>query len=638
MAPATDECDVILGLESGKSKENFCEFNFKPLVLYVLVFWTFLIAIAGSGRAETSVGGYITADTTWDLSGSPYIVTSDVTLRPSGTTATLTIEAGVTITFEQGTGLYISGSSGRVPALVAQGTESEPIVFTSNADSPAPGDWKGIYFGYYADDTASILEHCVVEYAGLTNGANIYACESSPAIRNCTLRYSSGSGFRVYKNSSAIENCRIDENRSNGLYLDYYSAPQVTGCTITGNAGHGIYFQNSGSPVIKGNQIIDCGHADIYGTGGGTPVIGADNGNTISGCGTYCIYLDSEYTYAVASNNTLSDWGTQSPAMRVGAATDFSGNTCSGTGLRRVELVGQNIQGTRTWSNALPEVVVLDTIQLKPSGTAATLTIEAGVTVKFDPGTGLYVSGSYGGTSALVAQGTESEPIVFTSNAGSPAPGDWRGICFKSATDNDKSIMEYCLVEYGGYSNTANIWLYDAGPALRYNTLRASATYGVLFTGSGDSTNFYCNNIKENVYGVYVNTTSYHPVISGNNFIENKNWGLNTGSDASVTAENNWWNDGAGPNQSGGQALGNVDVDPWLTSPADCVDLPSDNDPPFVPNNPTPAHNAIRVPASQDGQAIDVQLSWTGNDPNPWDTVTYDVYLGTTPDALSLKL
>ncbi|CAB1064147.1 hypothetical protein D1BOALGB6SA_8938, partial [Olavius sp. associated proteobacterium Delta 1] len=28
----------------------------------------------------------------------------------------------------------------------AQGTETAPITFTSNAAIPAPGDWKGIYF------------------------------------------------------------------------------------------------------------------------------------------------------------------------------------------------------------------------------------------------------------------------------------------------------------------------------------------------------------------------------------------------------------------------------------------------------------------------------------------------------------
>jgi hypothetical protein len=31
-----------------------------------------------------------------------------------------------------------------------------------------------------------------------------------------------------------------------------------------------------------------------------------------------------------------------------------------------------------------------------------------------------------------------------------------------------------------------------------------------------------------------------------------------------------------------------------------------------------------------------VTVSWLGGDPNPWDTVTYDVYLGDAADNLSI--
>jgi len=45
--------------------------------------------------------------------------------------------------------------------------------------------------------------------------------------------------------------------------------------------------------------------------------------------------------------------------------------------------------------------------------------------------------------------------------------------------------------------------------------------------------------------------------------------------------------------------------------------------PPYVPSNPNPEDHATNV-------SINVDLSWTGGDPDPGDTVTYDVFFGTS--------
>ena len=81
-------------------------------------------------------------------------------------------------------GLYLgySGNSSYPGALSAQGTAEAPITFTSNAATPAPGNWMGIYFHNYSDDALSVLDHCVVEYGGLLHGSNIYLYSASPTI------------------------------------------------------------------------------------------------------------------------------------------------------------------------------------------------------------------------------------------------------------------------------------------------------------------------------------------------------------------------------------------------------------------------------------------------------------------------
>lgn len=53
---------------------------------------------------------------------------------------TLVIEPGVQVRINQDTSLYIDGK------LIARGLENNPILFTSNAVSPAPGDTGAVKF------------------------------------------------------------------------------------------------------------------------------------------------------------------------------------------------------------------------------------------------------------------------------------------------------------------------------------------------------------------------------------------------------------------------------------------------------------------------------------------------------------
>jgi hypothetical protein len=58
--------------------------------------------------------------------------------------------------------------------------------------------------------------------------------------------------------------------------------------------------------------------------------------------------------------------------------------------------------------------------------------------------------------------------------------------------------------------------------------------------------------------------------------------------------------------------------------------VPAVNSPPNTPSNPSPPNHGI-------GIAINTDLDWMGGDPDPGDTVTYDVYFGTsaTPPKVS---
>src|SRR5438477_13036423 len=74
----------------------------------------FVFAVLAFGvKSQTNVSGFISANTTWNVAGSPYIVTGNALLS---TGYTLTIDAGVVVKFNINTALQIDGE------LIAIGT------------------------------------------------------------------------------------------------------------------------------------------------------------------------------------------------------------------------------------------------------------------------------------------------------------------------------------------------------------------------------------------------------------------------------------------------------------------------------------------------------------------------------------
>jgi hypothetical protein len=58
-------------------------------------------------------------------------------------------------------------------ALIANGTASDPVLFTSAADTPAAGDWAGIWL---LTANRSLLQNVIFEYAGGDAGIGPVNC------------------------------------------------------------------------------------------------------------------------------------------------------------------------------------------------------------------------------------------------------------------------------------------------------------------------------------------------------------------------------------------------------------------------------------------------------------------------------
>ena len=471
-----------------------------------------------SANNPTDVGGEITTNTRWTLANSPYRVSKDVFVHRG---ATLTVEAGVIILFSGGTGLRVAGIYGDAGSLIAEGTSASPIIFTSVSGNA--GDWKGIFFDRDSDREPynSILSHCIIEKAGQLNWKNIHAnihCyeTNTPAISSCTIGNSSGYGIYLYKASPSISNSSIHNN----------SPVEI------------IYLQESSATF---------------------------NGNTISGDGSaYWVFCATNGTNPTLSNNTFS--GNVKKAFRLGTNTQLNGNKMSGALDVNIEVLGGDLNTTRTWykqAGSSTYKIVSGDLFVHQGGV---LTIESGVTLLFNSGSGLRVAGIYGDVGSVYAEGTTASPIIFTSASGNI--GDWKGILFDSDSDrgSSSSLLSHCIIEKAGQANCknihANIHCIDTNtPAISNCTIRNSSGYGIyLYKASPSISNSSIQNISPSeivylhdsqatlngntisgngsAYWVFCATSGTNPTLTNNTFSGNVKKALRLGTNSQLNGNN----------------------------------------------------------------------------------------------------
>ncbi len=175
-----------------------------------------------SGPENTEIGGTLSEDLTL-VTGVTYNLTSAL-LVPEG--RTLTIDPGAVIRATIGADVYVAVMQGGT--IMAEGTSTNPIVFTSDSATPNAGDWGGLiilgrapinsvsggdatstseigglpYGGSIADDNSGILRYVRVEYSGGAADAS-----------------SENNGFSFYGvgNGTTIEFIQAFEGRDDGI-------------------------------------------------------------------------------------------------------------------------------------------------------------------------------------------------------------------------------------------------------------------------------------------------------------------------------------------------------------------------------------------------------------------------------------
>ncbi len=242
--------------------------------------------------------------------------------------ATLTIEAGTTIKFDDYTKLVVNG------VLDANGTSANPITFT-HVDGEQK--WYGIELSG-SGATNSSLDYCVIEKVLTYGSAALRILNCSPTIQYCTISSNVNygtSGIYIYNGDPKLYENTINSNGSDGIYMND-SGGYIYKNTITGNSSYGIYCYNSSGPyfgkvgVYPGeNNDISSNQCGVY-VSGSSPIIGSStlsyykynsvDGNTSHNC------------YAKSSSTVLAEyvwWGADPPntdkiTAESGSTIDYS--------------------------------------------------------------------------------------------------------------------------------------------------------------------------------------------------------------------------------------------------------------------------------------------------------------------------
>ncbi len=169
----------------------------------------------------TPTTGTITEDITLEAD-IEYMLTG-ATIVSSG--VTLTIEPGTIIKAEAGPNVYLAIEQGA--QIIADGTASNPIIFTSNSTAPSAGDWGGIILlGRAPVNSVTGTSTATSEIGNLPYGGNV-TDDNSGILRYVRVQYSGGAadgqsennGFSFYGvgNGTTIEYIQAFEGADDGV-------------------------------------------------------------------------------------------------------------------------------------------------------------------------------------------------------------------------------------------------------------------------------------------------------------------------------------------------------------------------------------------------------------------------------------
>jgi parallel beta-helix repeat protein len=484
----------------------------------------------------TPVRGTIQGEAIWFAGASPYILEDRVSVE---TRATLTIEPG-TVIRSKGEGLVVSGK------LLAQGDRSTMISFEPVAPG---GEWKGILF------QGTRNEESAVQYVKISGAqVGITCLSASPLILGNDLS-KNGVGLRIQESFSKprVQGNVISGNTA-GVEILGGAAPVLEENEIQGNQKDGVLIRES-NPSLQKNQILNNGEAGVRLFSSSARL----TQNNIHDNGKFEVFNNRERDLPVEAPENW--WGAKEGSRLAGKIygrveyqrvldAPFPQGKPIELPLLRSPLTAP-IQKDSFLILAYSPYVVEREVMIDGG---ATLYIQPGVTLKFNPGASMVVKNG-----GIDARGTSDGAITFTSSSSSPTPGAYPAAIRFAKETGVASFFRYCIIEF---AETGMEVAYGS-PEIDRCLIARSAQAGIKVTQEGAPKISYSTFLQNAGTGALVALGGARPKVHRSNFREN-DFAVQSLSSIFMDARENWW--GANP-PSESLFLGQLNLKPWLDKP-----------------------------------------------------------------------
>ena len=194
-------------------------------------------------------------------------------------THTLTVNSGVTLKFNSSAaslGLRVEGT------LHTVGTQTEPVIFTSDTDS-APNQWAGIV----VENGNAQLEHTELRYGTYNLTVNNTAVSTPVTLQNSQLYAAAMDGLLVMDGAVTAVCSRFTNNNGSGVFVLNTGQPtvQISSSALAGNGDAGLTNQNPAPVDARQNW---------WGDASGPSGIGPGSGNAVTGNVLFAPWLEED--------------------------------------------------------------------------------------------------------------------------------------------------------------------------------------------------------------------------------------------------------------------------------------------------------------------------------------------------------